>query len=300
MKRILLAGSSGFIGMHLSAYLREAGNEVCRLVRYPELSAPDCILWNPADGIIERERLEGFDAVINLAGAPLMAGRWNTERKHAIWASRVTGTRLLAGSLLELDRPPRTLLNASAIGYYGDRGEKELREGDEPGKGFLANVCRTWEDAAMCVERKGLRLALMRFGLVLGHDGGALKAMLKPFRLGMGGRLGDGMQFVSWIAMDDLLRAVEYLLEHESMSGPVNMVGPNPIRQGEFSAALARELHRPHVAHAPAWVLRLALGEVADEVLLASTRVQPGRLASAGFEWQYADVERALKHLVPF
>lgn len=295
-----MAGSSGFIGAHLSAYLREAGYEVFRLVRPPKRSAPDCILWDPPSGTIERERLEGFDAVINLAGANVFGRRWTAERKHEIRTSRVTGARLLTNALSDTNRPPRVLLSASAVGYYGNRGDAVLDESEPPGDGFLADVCRTWEEAAADARRGRIRLVTMRLGLVLGKDGGVLGRMRPVFRMGLGGHMGDGRQYMSWIAMYDLLDAIAFLMDHESISGPVNMTAPHPVRQGAFTASLARVLSRPNWLHTPGWLLRALFGEAADELFLYSARVMPSKLKDAGFVWRYPDVEAALRHLAPF
>jgi len=261
---------------------------------------PDDVTWDPAGGAIDAGRLSGVDAVIHLAGENVAAGRWTPARKTRIRDSRVRSTRLLAETLAQIPRPPRVLLSASATGYYGDRGGEVLREDSPPGTGFLADVCREWEAATESARQAGIRVVHMRFGVVLSLGGGLLVRVLPVFRLGLGGPLGSGRQYVSWIAMDDLLDAVLHLLACDSVSGPVNLVAPGPVTNAEFTKALGRTLSRPTLFAVPAAVLRAAFGEMADDALLASTRAEPARLLASGYAFRFADLGDALRHLLQY
>jgi len=294
--RILVTGSTGLIGTALQQSLRAAGSEVHALVRGGKIPAAGVIHWDPAAGIIDSGELENFDAVVHLAGENIAGGRWTSERKRTIRESRVKGTELLIRALLRLDRPPRCLVSASAIGYYGDRGEERLREDSTSGDGFLPSVCREWENAALPAEQKGIRLVRLRIGIVLSAAGGALKEMLAPFRLGLGGRLGSGRQFMSWIALDDLVAVIQHALRNDSLSGAINAVAPAAVRNEEFTTTLGRVLGRPTVFAMPGFAARLALGEMADALLLASTRVEPAMLMKSNFQYGYPELEAALRH----
>ncbi|HYB72962.1 MAG TPA: TIGR01777 family oxidoreductase [Candidatus Sulfotelmatobacter sp.] len=294
---IVVTGSSGLIGSALVASLVAGGHRVSRLVRGPG-SGADAIEWDPASGVREVALLEGLDGVVHLAGANIGAGRWTARRKAEIRRSRVEGTQRLCEVLGRLARPPKALVCASAIGIYGDRGDEPLTEESRPGADFLAEVCRAWEAAAEPAARAGIRLVRLRFGVVLSPAGGALKKMLLPFRLGAGGRIGSGRQYMSWIALDDAVGAIHHALTSGSLTGPVNAVAPSPATNAEFARTLARVLRRPALAPLPAFAVRLALGEMADALLLASQRVLPARLQASGYAFRFPDLEGALGHLL--
>lgn len=294
--KVLVSGAGGLIGAALVAALHTQGNEVHCLKRGN--TDGDAISWDPEAGQLNAERLEGLDAVVHLAGENIASGRWTPARKQRILASRVQGTQLLSQTLARLAHPPQVLVCASAVGYYGDRGAEELGEDSPPGEGFLSEVCRAWEEAVDPAREAGIRTAHLRFGMVLSARGGALARMLLPFRLGLGGRLGSGEQYLSWISIDDAVRALGHLLEHQDLSGPFNAVSPHPCTNAEFTRTLGQVLHRPTLIPAPAWGLRLVLGEMAEELLLASTRAVPQRLLESGFRFAHPDLEDALRHLL--
>jgi uncharacterized protein (TIGR01777 family) len=293
--RVAISGSTGLVGSALTAFLTTGGHRVHRMVRREPVVGSDEILFDPVGSRIEADKLEGLDAVVHLAGENIAAGRWTDERKRRIRDSRVQGTRLVAETLSRLKNPPRALISASAIGYYGDRGEERLDEASPQGKGFLPDVCRDWERATEPAERAGLRVVRLRIGVVLSAAGGALPRMLLPYRLGLGGPVGRGQQFMSWIALDDLVGAIHFLLRDEEIRGPVNGVGPAPVRNAEMSRTLARLLRVPAFLPVPPFLLRLALGRMADELLLAGNRIAPTRLTEAGFVFRHADLESALR-----
>ena len=293
--RILVTGSTGLIGSVLVPILTAGGHSVVRLVRAPPRPGEAEIPWDPTAGRIDAAGLEGLDAVVHLAGENIAAGRWTAVRKARIRDSRVQGTRLLAGTLARLSRPPRVLVCASAIGYYGARGEEVLREDSPPGQGFLADLCREWEAASESAAQAGIRVVRLRTGIVLTPRGGALKQMLLPFRLGVGGKIGSGKQYLSWIALDDLLGAFLHALTTESLQGAVNAVAPHPVTNLEFTKTLGRALKRPTVFPVPAFAARLVLGEMADELLLASQRVHPRRLLDSGFRFTLPTLDSALR-----
>lgn len=285
--KILVSGASGFIGRPLVEFLSSQGHTVIKLIRSKDRSLfPGSIGWNPEEGRAAPGDFEGFDAVIHLAGEPLSFGRWTRRKKEKILFSRTLGTHLLSQILAQLLRPPRVFISASAVGYYGDRGEEILTEESGAGRGFLASVCCEWEKASQPLENRGTRGVHARFGMVIGPGGGALQKMLLPYRLGLGGRLGSGKQWISWIDREDLIRAIHFTLEHPSLEGAVNLVSPSPVRQEEFVRTLAKILHRPQLGSLPSWLLRLLLGEMADEMLLPSARVQPAKLIDAGFAFR--------------
>jgi len=295
---VVVSGSSGLIGSNLVPYLRTCGDQVGRLSRRSgggtdELS----VAWDPARGTIDSARLEGVDGVVHLAGEPI-AGRWTPEKKRMIRESRVAGTRLLAETLAGLSRRPRVLVCASAIGIYGDRGEELLNEASGAGRGFLADVVGEWEAAAEPALRAGIRVVQLRFGVVLSPAGGALAKMLTPFSLGGGGVVGSGRQFMSWIAIDDALGAVRHALLTESLSGAVNAVAPLAVTNHEFTKTLGRVMRRPTIASMPAFAARLAFGEMAEELLLASARVEPSRLLETGYRFRFVRLEEALRHVL--
>jgi len=287
---IVVSGASGFIGSALLAVLNEAGHRVRRLVRPGgELEAGD-VPWDPAAGSLNAAALEGCDAVVHLAGENV-GHRWTAARRAHIRQSRVAGAALLAESMARLAPRPSALLSASAVGYYGDRGEEVLTE---ESKGFLASVCQDWEAACRPAADAGIRVVNLRFAMVLHPSGGALKRMLPAFRLCLGGRLDGGRQFLSWVARQDAAAAVAWALKRESLSGPVNVTSPHPVTNREFTAALGHALGRPAVLPVPAFVLRLVFGRMADETLLASQRVMPDRLSASGFSFRQPDLEPAL------
>ena len=287
---ILLTGSHGFIGSALIDVLKERGDHVVRLVRGPSRPSSPDPAWDPVAYQIDENRLEGFDGVIHLAGESLVARRWTPAQKTRIRDSRINGTRLLAGALGRLSRPPRVLLSASAVGYYGDRGDEILREESPPGTGFLAELCQQWEAATEPARRAGIRVVHLRTGLVLSSTGGVLARILPIFRLGLGGPLGSGRQYMSWVAIDDVCGAVLHLLANTTVAGPVNLVAPHPVTNREFTAALGLALSRPTRFAVPAAVLRVVFGEMADEALLASARAEPARLRASGYSFQFPDL----------
>lgn len=295
--KVLISGSHGLVGRALTRSLETQGHEVFRLVRHLPGSESE-VEWNPERYSIAIARLEGFNAVVHLAGESIAEGRWTEEKKQRIRDSRVKGTKLLSDALANLERPPKSLICASAIGYYGDRGDELLMEESAPGNDFLANVCVEWEQATQEAAEKGIRVVNARFGIILSKDGGALTKMLTPFRLGIGGRVGSGKQWMSWIALDDVIGAIEYVLANESLRGPVNYVAPNPVRNSEFTKTLGKIISRPTLFPIPEFGVRLAFGEMADALLLSSQRVEPQRLNKAGFQFQYTQLESALSHVL--
>ena len=292
--RVAVSGAGGLVGSALTAFLSTGGHEVVRMVRRPPTAA-DEVYYDPAAGEIDAQSFEGLDAVVHLAGENIAAGRWTPERKRRIRESRVHGTRLVAEALAGLRDPPRVLINASAIGFYGDRGEEKLDETSSPGEGFLPEVCRAWEAAAEPAEQAGIRVVKLRIGVVLAAGGGALAKLLLPFSLGLGGPVGAGRQFMSWVALDDLVGAIHHLLYSEEVAGPVNAVAPAPCRNRDFALALGRVLKRPAVLPTPAFLLRLALGEMARELLLAGNRIYPARLEASGFRFLRPELDPALR-----
>jgi uncharacterized protein (TIGR01777 family) len=293
--KVAVTGASGLIGSSLVPFLAGRGHPVLRLVRRTPATADEA-RWDPDGGTVDRAALDGLDAVVHLAGENLASGRWTEERKRRLYSSRVGPTRLLAQTLATLPRRPMVLVSASAMGYYGDRGDELLSEASPPGRGFLPQLCVDWENATQPAAAAGIRVVTTRTGLVLTPRGGVLGRMLPPFKAGIGGVLGSGRQYMSWIAIDDLLSALEHALTQPALSGPVNAVGPSPVTNREFTQALARVLGRPAIAPAPAFALRLMFGEMADAALLASTRVLPQRLVASGYRFRFPELEPALRH----
>lgn len=293
--RVLVSGSSGLVGSALVEALEGAGNSVVRLVR----RAPGAneVRWDAA-GELDPAGLEGIDAVVHLAGESI-AQRWTPAAKDRILRSRAQGTRTLATALTQARRPPRVLVSASAIGIYGsNRGDEVLREDSAPGGDFLADVTRQWEAATEPASRAGIRVVLPRIGVVLSPRGGALAKMLPPFRMGLGGRLGSGQQWMSWIALDDLIGVIQHALATESLSGAVNAVAPQPVTNAEFTRVLGEVLHRPTVFPLPAFMVRLMFGEMGESLLLGSQRVDCGKLLASGYRFRYADLKVALAALL--
>lgn len=292
---ILVTGAAGLIGTALISLLTQNENRVIRLVRKTQL-APGEIGWDPYAQTLDMEALEGLDAVVHLAGENIADRRWTARKKLRIRESRIQGTRFLAQSLASLFDPPKVLVSVSAIGYYGDRGEDLLDEESDPGKGFLADVCREWEAATAPAVMRGIRVVHPRLGIVLSPAGGALARMLPPFRLGIGGRIGSGRQYMSWITIEDLAAILEYAIHNGSLHGPVNAVSPNPLTNQDFSTMLGRVLSKPSFLALPAFAARIAFGEMADALLLASARVLPTRLKESGYTFKFPEVEDALRH----
>lgn len=289
--KVLLAGSSGLLGNALQLAWKPRGVELRRLLRSSAPAGPDAYLWDPSAKTIDRKALEGADVVVNLSGENVAGGRWTPARKRRIHESRIRSTQLLVRTVLEARQAPRLFISASAIGIYGDCGGDWVTEESPAGKGFLAQVCLDWEAAAQPLVASGVRCVFLRFGIVLSPRGGALARMLPIFRMGLGGTLGPGSQWMSWVGMDDLVAAVDHVIQHEALQGPVNVVAPNPVTNVEFTRALAGKLKRPAILPAPAWALRLVLGDMADEALLSSCRARPQRLLHSGFSFQQPDLE---------
>ncbi len=296
--KILVSGSNGFIGSALVPFLSSNGHDVRRLVRSSGRAPEGQPIWDPQGGKIDPGGLEGFDGVVHLAGENIATGRWNAAKKARIRDSRVDGTRLLCEAVARLAQPPKILICASAIGYYGDRRDELLSEQSAPGSGFLATVCREWEAATEAAARKQIRVVNLRIGVVLSPSGGALSRMLTPFRMGVGGKIGSGQQYMSWIAIDDIVGAILHALVHENLSGPINAVSPNAVTNLEFTRALGSVLRRPTVFPMPAMAARIAFGEMADALLLSSTRVEPKRLLASGYTFRHPTLEGALRHLL--
>jgi uncharacterized protein len=296
---IAISGASGLVGGAILKHRAALGDEIHTMKRDPEGGrGAKNIFWNAEVGAIDENAFEGLDAVIHLAGENIAGGPWTETRKEEIRYSRVRGTWLVAGALSHLKKPPRVLLVASAVGYYGDRGDEILTEESESGDGFLAEVCREWECATELALAAGIRVVHLRFGVILDREKGMLPRLLPLFRTGLGGRAGRGRQFMSWIAISDLVKAIDFLLEREDLAGPVNMCAPNPVRNSEFASTLGRVLHRPSVVSVPAPLLKLATGKMAEEMILASARAVPARLTASGFQFDYPELEPALRHLL--
>ncbi len=274
------------------------GHRVTRLVRSTPRPGHDQIAWDPVAARIDVSTLEGLDAVVHLAGDNIAAGRWNAAKKARIRDSRVQGTRLLCETLAQLDQPPKVVVCASAIGYYGDRGDQWLREQSTAGTDFLADVCQAWEAATEPAHTRGIRVVKLRFGVILSPAGGALAAMLLPFQAGAGGVIGSGRQYMSWVALDDVVGAIYHALMTETLDGPVNVVSPQPVTNREYTQTLGRVLRRPTLVPLPDFAARLAFGEMADALFLASARVEPTRLIESGYAFNYPELEPALRHLL--
>lgn len=295
--RILITGATGLVGTALQKSFVEKGYELL-LASRSEPKSESYIQWSIEDGFAEHEKLEGLDAVVHLAGESVNGLRWTDEKKKAIRDSRVFGTRALVKALSQLKTRPKVLVAASAIGFYGERGDEELSESSTAGDTFLAEVAREWEGEARRAEDAGIRTVLLRTGIVLSKDGGALGTMLLPFKLGVGGVVGGGKQWMSWISLDDQIAAINFAIENESIRGAVNAVSPNPVTNEEFTKTLGEVLYRPTFLPLPEFVVSMALGEMGDALLLASTRVLPKRLEDAGFKFQYPELKSALENAV--
>jgi uncharacterized protein len=292
--KVLISGGSGLVGTALTESLRSEGHTVAHLVRPGGAASEGDIRWDPASGFVNANAMEAADAVVNLNGASIGGGRWTPARKKILRTSRVDSTRFLVESLARLKQKPRVFVSASAIGYYGNRGDEILTESSAPGNEFLAELCRDWEAEALRAQSSGISTVVTRFGVILSAKGGALKQMLTPFKLGLGGRLGSGQQWMSWIALDDVIGILRSALSNEQASGPVNVVAPNPVQNFEFTRVLASVLHRPAIFPAPAFALRLAIGEMADALLLSSQRVHSERPPATAYAFRYENLEPAL------
>jgi uncharacterized protein (TIGR01777 family) len=295
---IAVTGSSGLVGTALVEALEADGHLVRRMVRRQVRDGEHEIRWDPAGGTIDAAELANVDAVVHLAGENLAAHRWTESFKREILESRVRGTDLLCRTLAGLAVKPSVLVSASAVGYYGDRGDELVDESSSAGRGFLADVCQQWEAATKPARDANVRVVNLRLGVVLSRDGGALAQMLTPFKLGAGGVIGGGEQYISWIAIDDLVRVIEFALTGAALCGPVNAVAPRAVTNREFTKTLGRVLGRPTVLPMPAFAARMAFGEMADEMLLSSTRVEPRVLMNDRFEFEYPELEAALRHVL--
>ncbi len=296
--KILVTGSSGLVGTALVTALARAGHTMCRLVR-PQSAGSEgpkegfAVAWNPATGELGGAGV-GADAVVNLAGASIADGRWTTQRKALLRESRIDTTRALVGALAKMNARPGVLVSASAIGYYGDRGDDMLTEESKPGAGFLAGLTQEWEAEALKAEALGIRVVLARFGIILAREGGALPKMMLPFKFGAGGKLGSGQQWMSWVTLEDVVEILRLAIENASVRGVLNIVSPQPLQNAEFTSVLAKAMHRPALFPAPAFGLRLALGEMADALLLSSQRVAPQVLEKLGHRFLQPDLSSAL------
>ncbi len=296
--KILVTGSSGLVGSDLVSLLKKEGHEVTRLVRSAAVRDKDTLCWDPQHCEVVPEDYEGNDVLINLAGENISTGRWTPEKKRKIKDSRVLGTHIISEMIARLKEPPKLLVNASAVGYYGSRGDEILHEGSAPGTGFLAEVCQEWESATEVAEKRGIRVVKLRFGAILSSKGGVLARLLTPFKFGVGGVIGSGKQYMSWIHIDDLLAIILYVIENESIKGPVNVVAPEAVTNYQFTKTLGHVLHRPTLFPLPAFAARLAFGEIADELLLSSTRASPDVLSRSNFAFSHPNLEEAFQDLL--
>jgi uncharacterized protein (TIGR01777 family) len=302
--RILVSGSTGLVGTALVETLQGQGHSVSRLVRpgttrnagaglQKQVLARN-VAWDPVAGQFDADAAEGADAVVHLAGASIAGARWNPAHKELLRTSRIDATRHLVGALAKLQRPPRVMVAASAIGYYGNRGDETLTEASAPGNDYLSGLCRAWEAETARAAVFGARVVNLRSGIVLAAHGGALPRMALPFKLGVGGRLGDGRQWMSWLTLQEAVSIIQFAIAAPALAGPVNAVTPNPVRNSEFTSVLAKTLHRPALFPAPAFALRLALGEMADALLLISQKVAPSKLFDSGYRFLQPNLARAL------
>jgi len=296
--KILVTGSTGLVGSAVVPFLTTGGHQVVRLMRGTSTTTADQISWNPTQGTIEANKLEGIDAVVHLGGDNIAHGRWTDSKKQLIRDSRVQSTHLLAKTLASLSKPPRVLLSASAIGFYGDRGDEVMTEASSPGSSFLCNVCREWEEATAPAREAGIRVINLRIGVVLTPKGAALKKMLTPFKLGLGGVVGSGRQWWSWVALDDVLRAILFCLSNETVSGPVNCVAPECLTNRDFTKTLGRVIRRPTLFPMPAFIVKTIFGEMGEELLLGSNRIAPNKLLQSGYQFAHPQLEPALRHLL--
>lgn len=296
--KILISGSSGLVGKNLSAALKKDGHSVARLVRPGGTVSAGDVAWDPMAATADTAAMEGMDAVVHLSGASIAGARWTPARKAVLRSSRIDTTRVLVDSIANLRRKPSVFICASATGYYGDRGDEVLTESSSAGTDFVSLLARDWEAEAARAELSGIRSGILRFGLVLSKDGGALQRMLLPFRLGLGGRFGSGTQWMPWIALEDAIAIIRSAIADARFSGPWNLVAPNPVRNSEFTKILARVLHRPAIFPVPPFALRLALGDMVEPLLLASQRAVPARLLEAKYAFRFETLEAALHAVI--
>jgi len=297
--KIAVSGASGLVGTALLPALRSAGHDVLRLVRGGTAGEPNSIGWEPDTGFINNIKINGVKGIVHLAGDNIAEGRWTSDKKKLIRDSRVVGTRLLAETAAKLSPLPQVFITASATGYYGDRGEEILTEDSSHGADFLATVCQEWEAAAQAAKDAGIRVVHLRFGVILTPQGGALAKMLTPFKAGMGGPAGKGEQYLSWISLDDAVGVILHALTHPEISGPVNAVSPEPIKNKDFAHALGHAIGRPAAVPIPAFALKLAFGEMAEATLLASQRVKPQKLLASGYTYRHPDLASTLQEMLP-
>ena len=295
--KVLVTGATGLVGSELVPFLKKQGHDVFRLTRGAAHDATD-VVWDPQHNQLPKGRIEGTEVVVHLAGENIAGKRWNPKVKEELRRSRVEGTKLLCETLGQLETRPKTLICASAIGFYGDRGNEMLNETSPAGSGFLAGVCQEWEDACAPARQMGIRVVNLRSGVILSSKGGALAKMLPPFKMGVGGVVGTGNQYWSWITIDDMVGIIDFCIKQERMSGPVNATTPGPVTNYEFTKTLGSEIGRPTIIPMPGMIARIALGEMANELLLASSRVMPNRLSEAGYKFLYPSLEPALSHLL--
>lgn len=297
--KILIAGSRGLVGTELVSFLKHQGHEVFKLSRSKKETETDVITWDPETGYLNEADLDGFDAVVNLAGENIANDRWTEKQKEKIKNSRINSTTLLAKALTKVKNPPRVFVCASAIGFYGDRPDEVLNENSVPVRGdFLSETCVQWEEACSPALEAGIRIVNTRFGIILSPKGGAMAKLLLPFQLGLGGQIGNGEQVMSWISLDDVVYALNFVIQNESISGPVNFTAPNPVTNLEFTKTLGKVLQRPTIFPVPGFGIKLILGEMADALLLSSQKVKPAKLESAGYEFAYKNLEATLRHLL--
>jgi uncharacterized protein (TIGR01777 family) len=292
---VAISGASGLVGSALASSLSKTPTSIINVTRNSTACPDDSVVWSPGGGITNPARLEGVDAFVPLAGENIATGRWTASKKSRIRNSRVEGTRVIASSLARLERKPKVLVCASAIGYYGDRGDICLSESSTAGAGFLSDVCRDWEAAALPAEDAGIRVVHLRIGVIISRNGGALPQMLTPFKLGVGGRIGSGRQFWSWVTLEDVVGAIHHVIDNETVRGAVNCVAPEPVTNNDFTKTLGAALGRPSVFPMPAFAARLALGQMANDLLLSSTRVFPRRLESSGYDFLQPNLAHALE-----
>jgi len=298
--KLLISGSSGLVGSQLCRKLEtDPVNDIVRLIRTMSADAHgNTVTWSPSENHLPTESLTGIDAVIHLGGANIADKRWSPDVKKTIYNSRVQSTQLLANTLASMENPPRVFLCASAIGFYGDRAEERVDETSERGQGFLSDVCDAWEQATEPAVKAGIRVVNMRIGMILDKNGGALSKMLTPFKMGLGGKIGSGFQYWSWITLADVINGIQFCLENDNLEGPVNFVAPDEVTNLQFTKALGKALARPTFLPVPAWVIKTAFGEMGQELMLSSARVAPDRLLAAGFQFQHARLEHALRDIL--
>ncbi len=294
--KVAVTGSSGLIGSNLLSLLSKKGVTISKILRQNPVD--NHISWKPEGGEWDSAFSDGIDGFVHLAGENIASGRWSKAKKKKIRSSRVEGTKKLCEHILKLPIAPSVFVCASAIGFYGDSGMEFMNEGNPRGSGFLPDVCVEWEEATDSISKAGIRVVNVRFGVVLSKDGGALAKMLTPFKIGLGGKVGSGKQYMSWVAIDDVTGAIYHALTTDTLKGPANVTAPNPVTNKEFTLTLGRVLNRPAVIPMPAFAARLALGEMANDLLLASTKVAPKKLFETGYNFQYPELENALKHIL--